>query len=106
MIEVDVQKLALEPGDILVVQIAENLDPKHVHEIFDYAMQKAGVSRVPMLIGRKGDLELSVVKAPPGPPDIRTPMERRCQKCGSPTKGEEALVDGQCWCHPCADRVC
>jgi hypothetical protein len=29
--------------------------------------------------------------------------ERRCQKCGETTKGEEALVDGQIWCHPCAD---
>ncbi|MCS3691992.1 formylmethanofuran dehydrogenase subunit E [Bradyrhizobium elkanii] len=28
---------------------------------------------------------------------------RRCQKCGSPTKGEEAFVHGQYWCHPCAD---
>ncbi len=30
--------------------------------------------------------------------------ERRCQKCGCPTKGEEAWVDGQIWCHPCADE--
>lgn len=29
--------------------------------------------------------------------------ERRCQKCGCPTRGEEALVDWQTWCHPCAD---
>ena len=29
--------------------------------------------------------------------------ERRCQKCGVSTKGEEALVGGQIWCHPCAD---
>jgi hypothetical protein len=29
--------------------------------------------------------------------------ERRCQKCGIATKGEEALVNGQIWCHPCAD---
>lgn len=28
---------------------------------------------------------------------------RKCQKCGSPTRGEEAWVDGQIWCHPCAD---
>lgn len=26
-----------------------------------------------------------------------------CQKCGTPTNGEEALVEGQIWCHPCAD---
>lgn len=30
-------------------------------------------------------------------------QERRCQKCGCPTKGEEALVDWRVWCHPCAD---
>ncbi|MCK1445393.1 hypothetical protein IVB43_23700 [Bradyrhizobium sp. 48] len=30
--------------------------------------------------------------------------ERRCQKCGQTTKGEEAYVDGQIWCHPCADH--
>lgn len=29
--------------------------------------------------------------------------ERNCQKCGVPTHGEEAWVDGQIWCHPCAD---
>lgn len=29
--------------------------------------------------------------------------ERRCQKCGSPTKGEEAYIGGEYWCHPCAD---
>lgn len=28
---------------------------------------------------------------------------RRCQKCKHPTNGEEALIDGQWWCHPCAD---
>jgi ribosomal protein S27AE len=32
--------------------------------------------------------------------------ERRCQKCGDATKGEEAYVDGQIWCHPCADTRC
>jgi hypothetical protein len=26
-----------------------------------------------------------------------------CAKCGCETKGEAALVDGQIWCHPCAD---
>ena len=31
--------------------------------------------------------------------------ERRCQKCGRETKGEEAWVDGQIWCHPCADEA-
>jgi len=31
--------------------------------------------------------------------------ERRCQKCGCVTGGEEAWVDGQIWCHPCADAV-
>ncbi|MCK1459121.1 hypothetical protein IVB34_12215 [Bradyrhizobium sp. 2] len=30
--------------------------------------------------------------------------ERLCQKCGEPTKSEEALVDDQIWCHPCADH--
>jgi hypothetical protein len=28
-----------------------------------------------------------------------------CQKCGTPTNGKEALVDGQIWCHPCADAA-
>lgn len=31
--------------------------------------------------------------------------ERRCQKCHSPTNGEEAYVNGQIWCHSCADNV-
>src|SRR6185312_17494545 len=31
--------------------------------------------------------------------------ERHCQKCGTPTQGEEAWIDGQIWCHPCADAV-
>jgi hypothetical protein len=31
--------------------------------------------------------------------------ERRCQKCGCATGGEEAWVDGQIWCHPCADAA-
>lgn len=26
-----------------------------------------------------------------------------CQRCFAPMNGEEALVDGQYWCHPCAD---
>lgn len=28
----------------------------------------------------------------------------KCQKCGNFTHGEMALVDGQIWCHPCADE--
>jgi hypothetical protein len=28
---------------------------------------------------------------------------RNCQKCGTPTNGEETLIRGQIWCHPCAD---
>ena len=31
--------------------------------------------------------------------------ERRCQKCGAETRGEEAFVNGQVWCHPCADAA-
>ena len=30
---------------------------------------------------------------------------RSCAKCGEPTKSEEAWVDGQIWCHPCADAA-
>jgi hypothetical protein len=30
---------------------------------------------------------------------------RVCAKCGCKTKGEEALVSGEIWCHPCADGV-
>ena len=29
---------------------------------------------------------------------------RRCQRCGEPTRDEEALVGGEVWCHSCADR--
>lgn len=28
-----------------------------------------------------------------------------CQKCGCSTKGEEAWVNDQIWCHPCADEA-
>jgi hypothetical protein len=31
--------------------------------------------------------------------------DRRCQKCGTATCGEEAYVDEQFWCHPCADAL-
>lgn len=27
----------------------------------------------------------------------------RCAKCGCETRGETALVNGEIWCHPCAD---
>jgi hypothetical protein len=30
-------------------------------------------------------------------------QERKCQKCGALTGGEEAWVNEQIWCHPCAD---
>jgi hypothetical protein len=33
------------------------------------------------------------------------PLERKCQKCGAATGGEEAWIEGQIWCHPCADAV-
>jgi formylmethanofuran dehydrogenase subunit E len=55
---------------------------------------------------------LSAVKAIRDVPDFEVKYrgalpseERRCQKCGAPTGGEEAFVDGQIWCHPCADAV-
>lgn len=32
-------------------------------------------------------------------------LKQQCQNCGSATNGEEAWVDGQIWCHPCADKV-
>jgi hypothetical protein len=31
--------------------------------------------------------------------------DQPCAKCGSETNGEAALVDGQVWCHPCADSA-
>lgn len=31
------------------------------------------------------------------------PSTERCAKCGCETKREEALVNGEIWCHPCAD---
>ena len=43
--------------------------------------------------------------------DLQTEQEeqkakaRRCQQCGCETKGEEVWVNGQIWCHPCADAV-
>ena len=42
----------------------------------------------------------------PAPPTHNSPPEeRRCQKCGCKTGSEEALVRGQIWCHPCADKA-
>jgi hypothetical protein len=37
---------------------------------------------------------------------IACPREpyRNCQRCGSPTYGEEAQIEDQYWCHPCADE--
>jgi hypothetical protein len=31
--------------------------------------------------------------------------DRRCEKCGCATNGEEAYIDGKIWCHPCADKL-
>lgn len=31
--------------------------------------------------------------------------EQVCAKCGCETRGEEALVSGEIWCHPCADNA-
>ena len=28
-----------------------------------------------------------------------------CQKCGALTHSEEAYVNGEIWCHPCADAL-
>ena len=36
--------------------------------------------------------------------DNHTEQAERCQKCGESTGREEAYVNGQIWCHPCADR--
>jgi Zn finger protein HypA/HybF involved in hydrogenase expression len=30
--------------------------------------------------------------------------ERHCHNCGQPLNDEEAWVDGEIWCHPCADK--
>jgi len=45
---------------------------------------------------------LDVIRAAQ-PPAAPVETERRCQKCWCATNGEEAIVDGQVWCHPCAD---
>ena len=34
-----------------------------------------------------------------------TRPDHHCQKCGCETKGEEAWINEQIWCHPCADKV-
>ncbi len=34
-----------------------------------------------------------------------TGSEEACAKCGCETKGEAALVGGEIWCHPCADKA-
>lgn len=38
-------------------------------------------------------------------PLAQTEDYRRCQMCNSPTKGEEAYINGEYWCHPCADAA-
>jgi hypothetical protein len=35
---------------------------------------------------------------------FKAAQERFCQKCGRPTHSEEVWMDGQIWCHPCADE--
>jgi hypothetical protein len=49
----------------------------------------------------------SVAQAHPDLPEFDLSSESStdslCAKCGCETKGEAALVDGQIWCHPCAD---
>lgn len=49
------------------------------------------------------DIAGSLIASQPSPA-APVETERHCQKCGETTKGEEALVDGQIWCHPCADH--
>jgi len=36
---------------------------------------------------------------------VDTSTDHRCQRCGCETKDEMAWVDGQIWCHPCADEA-
>lgn len=49
-----------------------------------------------------GSIDRALASQPPAAP-VET--ERHCKKCGAATNGEEAYVDGQIWCHPCADSV-
>lgn len=37
--------------------------------------------------------------------DAAQPSTDRCAKCGCETKGEMAFIDGEIWCHPCADAA-
>jgi hypothetical protein len=56
---------------------------------------------------RPHDSDCAVNNAPAlpvGPCNCSVSSAHRCQKCGTSTKGEEVYVDGQIWCHPCADR--
>jgi len=63
---VEIAKLALELGDILVVKIPDDMDPQKVDRAFREAMREADV-RCPILIGTK-DAELQILKAPPVTP--------------------------------------
>jgi hypothetical protein len=55
------------------------------------------------------DLEAALMRAAGAGANTGTtksaPIVRVCQKCGTPTNGEEALVEGKIWCHPCADAA-
>lgn len=42
---------------------------------------------------------------PLGPSPSVPSTDRLCAKCRCTTKGEEALVEGEIWCHPCADSA-
>lgn len=56
----------------------------------------------PGMCDTKSDFQCRAREALTGVSNQQEP--RKCQKCGSLTGGEEALVDGQTWCHPCADQ--
>lgn len=59
---VEITKLSLEPGDMLVVKVSPDIPLDNVNRAFERSMREAGV-HVPVLVGH-GDIEMIVIRAP------------------------------------------
>lgn len=66
---VEIAKLGLEPGDLLVVKVHGEPNGEAYHNItraFEMAMEQAGV-KAPILIGPANSVDLCVIRAPKVP---------------------------------------
>lgn len=78
---------------------------KIMGRLVDAARTSGGVAgRDTILCAACDEAEAAIADAGDrGASSVSSSTDRPCAKCGCETKGEAALVDGEIWCHPCAD---